>query len=72
VHRATRTSGGCEEFISKKSFGSKFDIILEMQGVHGRSKPLKGKISEEITQKFHRERTYSMSKISEEIILERE
>jgi hypothetical protein len=69
VHRARITPRGREKFLSKKSFGSEFDEIPGMQGVHGRSKPSKGTSSEEITQILRRGWTYSKSKILEDIIL---
>jgi hypothetical protein len=48
--------GGREEFIFKKSFGSEFDEILEMQGVHGISKSSRRSSSEGITQECIRDR----------------
>jgi hypothetical protein len=48
--------GGREEFIFKKSFGSEFDEIPEMQGVRGRSKSSRRSSSEGITQGVHGDR----------------
>jgi hypothetical protein len=71
VHQERGMPGGQEESISKKSFESEFDEILETQGVHGRFKPSKGTISKEIMQRVCSGQTYSKSKILEEIMLER-
>jgi hypothetical protein len=45
--------GGREVFLFKKSFGSEFDEIPEMQGVRGRSKSSRRSSSEGITQGVH-------------------
>jgi hypothetical protein len=41
VHQEKGTPGGQEELIFKKSFKSRFEKILEMQGVCGKSKSSK-------------------------------
>jgi hypothetical protein len=60
--------GGREEFIFKKSFGSEFDEIPEMQGVCGRSKSSRRSSSEGITQGCMGYRVI-LSPKSEEIML---